>query len=26
VEYLEEKPAEGSPEKPKDAKNRKIGF
>jgi len=26
VEYLEEKPAESPPEKPKDDKNRKIGF
>jgi transcriptional regulator with XRE-family HTH domain len=26
VEYLEEKPEEGPPEKPRDEKNRKIGF
>jgi transcriptional regulator with XRE-family HTH domain len=26
VEYLEEEPAKGSPEKTKDDKNRKIGF
>ena len=26
VEYLEEKPVEGTPEKPKDDENRKIGF
>ena len=26
VEYLEEKPEKGSPEKAKDEKNRKIGF
>jgi transcriptional regulator with XRE-family HTH domain len=26
VEYLEEEPAKGPPEKPKDDRNRKIGF